>query len=127
MGSCCWVTASRAALVPGLLGPGWWPCQLGESPEEAVRRKCREEIGVELVEVRPIEVQLSNPELVPHAFLLTQWVGQVTNAALDEHDVLGWFTGHDLPRLRLADPSYLTCVADRTAQVRGQADRSLND
>lgn len=118
-------TIAIAALITDrklLLGhrhPGrrWYPdcwdlvgghIELGESPEQAVRRECREEIGVELVELRPIEVQLSNPELVPHAFVVTQWLGQVTNAAPDEHDTLGWFTSHDLPLLRLADPLYLT-------------------
>jgi 8-oxo-dGTP pyrophosphatase MutT (NUDIX family) len=35
--------------------------ELGESPEQAVRHECREEIGVGLVELRPIEVRLSNP------------------------------------------------------------------
>ncbi len=41
--------------------------ELGESPEQAARRECGEEIGVELVGLRPVEVQLSTPELVPHA------------------------------------------------------------
>ena len=81
--------------------------ELGESPEQAVRRECREEIAVEVSQLQVIDVDLTSPALVAHAFLVTSWVGLPSNAAPDEHDALGWFTAGDFPRLRLADPRYL--------------------
>ena len=78
----------------------------GESPEQAVKRECREEIAVDVVRLRPVELRLTDPELVPHAFLVTGWVGSPTNAAPDEHDALAWFTAAELPRLRLAHSNY---------------------
>jgi 8-oxo-dGTP diphosphatase len=80
--------------------------EVGESPEQAVRRECREEIAVDVSQLQPVDVALSNPTLVPHAFLVTAWVGQPVNAAPDEHDDLGWFSARDLPGLHLADPRY---------------------
>lgn len=81
--------------------------EVGESPEQAVRRECREEIAVDISDLQPLDVNLSDPALVPHAFLVTGWVGRPANAAPDEHDALRWFTARELPRLRLADPGYL--------------------
>jgi len=82
--------------------------EVGESPEQAIRRECREEIAVEVSDLQLLDVQLEDPVLVPHAFLVTGWVGRPTNAAPDEHDALGWFTARDLSRLRFADPGYLS-------------------
>ena len=47
----------------------------GETPEEAVRRECREEIGVEIEEFRPLPMAVSDPNLDMSAFLVTQWQG----------------------------------------------------
>jgi 8-oxo-dGTP diphosphatase len=92
--------------------PGCWDLvgghlEPGESPEQAARRECREEIDVDLTELHPVEVALDDPEIEAHAFLATSWRGEPRNAAPDEHDALGWFTREDLLLLRLADPSYL--------------------
>lgn len=80
--------------------------EVGESPEQAVRRECREEIAVDVTQLQPVNVELTDPNLVPYAFLVTGWVGRPVNAAPDEHDALGWFTARDLSGLRLADPGY---------------------
>lgn len=80
--------------------------EAGESPEQALRRECREEIAVDLVKVRPLEISLSDPTVEPHAFLVTDWRGTPVNAAPDEHDAIEWFSPSDLPELTLADPSY---------------------
>lgn len=80
--------------------------EVGESPEQAVRRECREEIAVDLSQLQHVHLELTDPALVPHAFLVTGWVGRPTNAAPDEHDALGWFSADDLPSLRLAHPTY---------------------
>ena len=79
----------------------------GESPEQAARRECREEITVDVLDLHPIEAPLDDPAIVAHAFLTRRWIGQPVNAEPDEHDAIGWFTAAVLPRLRLAQPSYL--------------------
>ena len=55
---------------------------------EAVRRECREEIDVEVSGERSVDVDVDviDPDLVPHVFLVTTWIGQPVNAAPDEHD-----------------------------------------
>ncbi|SDV00748.1 ADP-ribose pyrophosphatase YjhB, NUDIX family [Microlunatus sagamiharensis] len=83
----------------------------GESPEQAARRECREEIGVEVLDLHPIEATLDDPAIVAHAFLARRWVGEPVNAEPDEHDAVSWFTAAELPRLRLAQPSYLQWLA----------------
>ncbi|WP_375423657.1 NUDIX hydrolase [uncultured Friedmanniella sp.] len=80
--------------------------EIGESPEQAVRRECREEVAVDVVRMHRLDLDLSDPVLVPHAFLVTAWAGQPTNAAPDEHDDLGWFPAEALPGLRLSHPAY---------------------
>ena len=80
----------------------------GESPEQAMRRECREEIGVDPIDGRSVEIQLGDPSLAPHAFLVTRWRGTPVNAAPEEHDALAWFDLADLPALTLAHPPYAT-------------------
>lgn len=75
----------------------------GESPEDAVRRECREELGITLDAVRPLDLPGSDPDLVKHAFVAIAWRGTPTNAAPEEHDGLAWFTADDLDALTLAD------------------------
>lgn len=80
----------------------------GESPEEAVRRECREEIAVDVSELEGVDLDATDPDLVAHAFLVTTWIGQPVNAAPEEHDTLAWFAADDLAGLPLAHPSYAT-------------------
>ncbi|MEQ7011189.1 NUDIX domain-containing protein [Actinopolymorpha sp. B17G11] len=86
-------------LVGGHLEPG-------ETPEQAVRRECREEIAVDVSELRRVDVDLADTNLRPHAFLVTRWTGRPVNVAPEEHDALGWFKIDDLASLRLAHPNY---------------------
>jgi mutator protein MutT len=81
--------------------------EAGESPEDAVRRECREEIGVEVVDPRPIRIAISDPWLEMHSFLVTQWVGDPTNCAPEEHDDLRWFRTDELADLVVADAASL--------------------
>ncbi|MCI1261848.1 MAG: NUDIX domain-containing protein [Tetrasphaera jenkinsii] len=86
----------------------------GETPEEAVRRECREEIGVEIEEFRPLPMAVSDPNLDLSAFLVTQWQGEPTNTAPDEHDDLAWFTADEIAHLTLADPAGRTMLQAAT-------------
>lgn len=79
----------------------------GETPEDAARRECREELGIEVLGPRPVRITASDPNLRKHAFVVTSWRGQPINAAPHEHDDLGWFTADDLGTLDLADPAGL--------------------
>ena len=78
----------------------------GETPRDAVLRECREEIAVDISELRPVEVEIHDPNLHIHAFLVSRWTGEPTNAAPGEHDALTWFDASQIAGLRLAHPSY---------------------
>ena len=79
----------------------------GELPHQAVRRECREELGVRVHDPRPIPMTTSDPALDLHAFLVTRWKGEPVNAAPEEHDDLRWFRPGDLAGLKLANPAGL--------------------
>lgn len=87
-------------LVGGHLDPG-------EAPLAALRRECREELGIEVVAAHPMEVESADPSIELHAFLVADWAGEPQNRAPQEHDDLRWFAVHELEALRLADPAVL--------------------
>lgn len=97
----------------------------GESPEDAVLRECREEIAVDISELRPVEVSIDDPNLRAHAFLVTRWAGEPTNVAPEEHDALNWFKSDQVPGLRLAHPSYASWLPRLIADFPAVPDRSL--
>jgi 8-oxo-dGTP pyrophosphatase MutT (NUDIX family) len=82
----------------------------GESPHEAVRRECLEELGVHVHDPRPFPMAVSDPALEMHAFLVTRWDGEPVNAAPDEHDDLQWFRPEDLAPLTMANPAGLSSI-----------------
>jgi 8-oxo-dGTP diphosphatase len=82
----------------------------GESPHEAVRRECLEELGVRVHEPVPFPMTISDPTLEAHAFLVTRWDGEPLNAAPQEHDDLRWFRPGDLGNLTLAHPASLPSI-----------------
>ncbi|WP_107772470.1 NUDIX domain-containing protein [Nocardioides sediminis] len=82
----------------------------GESPVQAVVRECREEIGVRVLDPRPIPMAFTDPGIDMHAFVVEHWEGEPVNAAPDEHDQLRWFGAAELSRLKLADPASLTDI-----------------
>ena len=81
--------------------------EAGESPEEAVRRECLEELGVRVHAPRPIDLNVPDPGLVMHAFVVTRWDGEPANTAPEEHDRLAWFEPDELAGLHLAHPTGL--------------------
>ncbi|WP_426562436.1 NUDIX domain-containing protein [Angustibacter sp. McL0619] len=82
----------------------------GESPHQAVRRECLEELGIYVHDPLPIPMTVSDPTLDMHAFLVTRWEGNPVNAAPEEHDDLRWFRPSDLADLKLAHPASLSSI-----------------
>lgn len=90
--------------------PGCWDLpgghiEEGESPEEAVQRECREELGIEVTSLEPYAVHLSDPQIRAHGFRVIEWNGSPRNLVPEEHDQLRWASADDLGHLALADPA----------------------
>ena len=79
----------------------------GESPLQAVRRECLEELGVHIQDPTSIPLTTTDPALAVHAFLVTRWYGDPVITAPDELDDLRWFHPTELAALNLAHPTSL--------------------
>jgi 8-oxo-dGTP diphosphatase len=77
----------------------------GESPEQALVREFREEIGVTVTRARAVDVEAIGDDLELHAFVVDRWEGTPANLAPEEHDDLAWFRPDELTGRRLAHPS----------------------
>ncbi len=97
---------------------------IGELPADAVRRECREELGVttRIENPEPFRIYDPAPDLTLHAWVVTEWSGEVTNLAPAEHDEIGWFGIDDLDQLDLAEESLKALLTEAVALV---ADRDL--
>ncbi len=64
----------------------------GESPEEALRREAREELGIEVLSARWLG-QVHDPVEpgVVHVYAVSSWEGEPVNAAPEEHTEIRWF------------------------------------
>lgn len=93
----------------------------GETPRDAVRRECLEEIRVLVEDPRPVRLTLADPAVEMHAFVVTTWSGEPVNAAPDEHDEIRWFGVEELGGLVLPDPAALP---DLVAILRSASGRS---
>jgi len=97
-------------------GRRWYPdcwdlvgghVEVGETPVQAVVREWGEELGVRILDPRPIPVEFTDPGIEMHSFVVERWEGEPVNAAPDEHDDLRWFEPAELALLKLADPASL--------------------
>lgn len=95
----------------------------GETPRDAVRRECREELAVGIIDASPVPMTVSDAAIEKHAFVVTRWHGEPTNAAPDEHDELRWFAADELPLLTISDPAALP---DLLNAIRVAADSVLD-
>ncbi|MFT6292726.1 MAG: mutator protein MutT [Ilumatobacter sp.] len=76
-----------------------------ETPAEAVVRELREELDVtiRLNSTTPFRIYDPAPDLTLHAWVITEWSGDITNLAPDEHDEIRWFDHDELVGIELAD------------------------
>lgn len=110
------VQGGRAFLVHRSPSNDWYPnvwdfpgghLEPGESSIDALVRELREELNV--TATPPAEaplLTLRDHDVVLDIWLVVEWVGEVMNAAPEEHDSVGWFTRDEAELLNLADTEY---------------------
>lgn len=79
-----------------------------ETPQAALVRELREEIGVDAEIVGPPGLHVADADagLELDAWLVTRWTGPVRNTSPEEHDELRWVSPEELEALDLAHPDY---------------------
>jgi 8-oxo-dGTP diphosphatase len=91
----------------------------GESPEAALVREVREELGVGIAApTGPPTHQIHAEEFGMRIWLITTWTGTPANVAPEEHDVIAWFAKEELAGLRLAHDSYLALFTEALSGQR---------
>ncbi len=89
--------------------PGAWDLfgghvEGGERLDQALRREAREELGIEVRELRRLG-QIDDPvePALIHVFAVLSWEGEPGNRAPDEHTEVRWFGLTELPDSRALD------------------------
>jgi 8-oxo-dGTP diphosphatase len=98
--------------------PGVWDLpgghiELAESPQEALVRELREEIGVTVrVPGNDCHFRLSTEDFDMQVWVITEWVGDPTNKSPHEHDEISWFSESSARRLELAHSRYPSVISE---------------
>ena len=97
-----------------------------ETPEQALVRELREELGI-IVDPTGLDSSSAltpEPGLTIHVWVVRAWSGEVSNLAPEEHDELGWFTPVEVAELELPDRVLVDLCRDALAStpVRGRLD-----
>ncbi|MFD1376952.1 NUDIX hydrolase [Micrococcus antarcticus] len=79
-----------------------------ENSRQAIVRELREELNVEIVEPNTEDLLATRQEenLFLEIWRVSEWDGEIINAAPDEHDDFGWFTLDEASSLDLASDDY---------------------
>jgi mutator protein MutT len=82
-----------------------------ESPEQALERELREELGILLVCFRYLETLITSvpgnrEHLECRLYVVTEWRGTPSNLQPQEHTRIGWFRFEDALKLDLAASEY---------------------
>jgi 8-oxo-dGTP diphosphatase len=88
----------------------------GETPADAIRRECREELGIDVDDPQPMPMTVSDLLIEMHGFVVTRWRDDPTHEAPAEHDDLRWYEPADLDDLALAHPASLPDILAATAR-----------
>jgi len=94
--------------------PGVWDLPGGhlepvENSRQALVRELQEELNVAITPPAGSAIHTRrNANLVLEVWRVDDWVGDVVNAAPDEHDDIGWFSLNEAISLDLADLEYPT-------------------
>ncbi len=105
----------RRAVWAGLwIAPGGH-VQDGESPEDALRREMREELGVAVLDAAfaytvRVPPFADEDARVDRAYLVTGWTGEPANLDLAEHDDLGWFDRREMDALPMPDAAHNSLI-----------------
>ena len=81
-------------------------CKEEENYEETLKREIKEELGIEVIEFKPLQFFDYSPDIKFLVFLVSSWEGLISNAAPLEHDLIQWFTLNEARELKLASTSY---------------------
>ena len=85
--------------------------ELGETPNEALKRELLEELGVSVHSLSrdPLD-RVCTHEFEMDIWPVTGWDGTPANLVPEEHDAIAWFTAEELPSLEMAHDSYLALL-----------------
>ena len=86
-------------------------CEVGETPEETLRREFQEELGITPEKISFLGVyDEPHPELYGegkhYIFVVSEWSGELRNLGI-EHEDIRWFTWEDIKNVKLASEAYL--------------------
>jgi 8-oxo-dGTP diphosphatase len=84
-----------------------------ETPQEALARELREELGITIVE--PLghhSFSRTTEEYELRVWITGRWTGSPSNCAPHEHNEIDWFTAEDVLSLQFADPGYCFWIAE---------------
>lgn len=106
----------RAFLAQRSSTKAWYPSvwdlpgghiESGETAPQALARELREELDIGIVPPtgKPL-LHLQEPGEDLTIWRIDEWVGTIRNAALEEHDAIGWFTLDETRALRIASDAY---------------------